>query len=934
MAADKKPFHETVAEKLIEQLKAGTAPWQRPWDANAAYSFLPFNPTTGKRYKGINAVYLMAQDYSDPRWMTYKQAAAINAQVRKGEKGTPVQYWKFTEEQDKVDENGRPVLDSSGKPVKETVALERPRVFFATVFNAEQIDGLPPLEQRVYSWDAIERAEHILGASGAKIVHSPTSSAFYRSSTDSIYLPDKTLFPSADRYYATALHELGHWTGHPSRLDRDLSNPYGSEGYAKEELRAEIASMMLGEELGIGHDPGQHVAYVKSWIQVLQEDPLEIFRAAADAEKIKDFVLAFEQKQVQEVALQEDHAIATNERSERASDELSGETLLEQLQEAGVQIGSHEEAFKRWDRGERIYAFHEQDEEPVRVVSFDMLLNYAAAQLIALPGLQQVQDHEQARATPTESSQETPMHGRIYLDVPFKEKNEVKALGARWDRQERAWYVPNGKDLSAFSKWPVKAQRSGTEEQSAETANAQSKGPERVYLAVPFGERKAAKAAGAQWDKIAKSWYVIANKSDMDTLKRWLPENVPNQQAPAMSPVEEFADALTSLGCIVSGQHPIMDGKKHRIPVAGDKKGEQSGFYVGHVDGHPAGYIKNNRTGIEMKWKSKGYVLDENAKAQLRAEAAKKLAEREIEQERLHEATALRVSKQAGELAPVTAPTAYMRTKGIEPQEGVLTDKDGQKTYIPAFDVNGKQWTMQYIQEDGTKRFAKDSKKEGCFHPIGGMDALAGAPALVIAEGYATACTIAEVLGFATVAAFDSGNLPLVAKALHERFPEKPVVIAGDDDRHLMLSQGVNPGKEKALEAAKIVGGKAIFPVFGAGEGVYPDSLPPITPQLYRQHLAALETLKETPDLTDQQKGEVRGSLLSDEQLSAYEAMKRFTDFNDLLTHSALGRAGLERQVGASVGKVLAEAGRKQMQPPLQQRVQQRGQQLRRSLRA
>jgi antirestriction protein ArdC len=105
--------------------------------------------------------------------MTYKQAAAVGAQVRKGEKGTPVQYWKFSEEQNKVDDSGRPVLNAKGEPVKETVQLERPRVFFATVFNAEQIDGLPPIQKKEQTWSAVERAEHILKASGASITHAP-----------------------------------------------------------------------------------------------------------------------------------------------------------------------------------------------------------------------------------------------------------------------------------------------------------------------------------------------------------------------------------------------------------------------------------------------------------------------------------------------------------------------------------------------------------------------------------------------------------------------------------------------------------------------------------------------------------------------------------------------------------------------------------------
>ncbi|WP_419617936.1 DUF5710 domain-containing protein, partial [Thiolapillus sp.] len=181
---------------------------------------------------------------------------------------------------------------------------------------------------------------------------------------------------------------------------------------------------------------------------------------------------------------------------------------------------------------------------------------------------------------------------RTYINVPYREKDEARSLGARWDRQKQSWYVPPGVNSDLFSKWTQQA--------------SQSAAQRRLYLAVPYGERGAAKAAGAKWDKAAKSWYAGPG-ADMDKLQRWLPENVQDQQGPAMTPREEFAEALTSLGCVLTGDHPMMDGQKHRIGVEGDRKGEQAGFYVGHLDGHPAGYIKNNRTGIDMKWKSKGY---------------------------------------------------------------------------------------------------------------------------------------------------------------------------------------------------------------------------------------------------------------------------------------------------------------------------------------
>lgn len=290
---EKKPYYEIISERLIQQLEEGTAPWQKPWEPGSQR--LPHNPVSGTKYKGINAIWLAMQGRSDPRWVTYKQAQSVNAQVLKGEKGTQVQYWKFRDRVPKRDENGKPILDEKGKKVMTSVELEKPKVFNASVFNAEQVKGLPPLEaKKEPAWDRHERAESILNASGVEIHHEPGDRAFYRPSTDSIQLPEKGQFESADRYYSTALHEVGHSTGHPSRLDRDLTGGFGSQSYAKEELRAEISSLMVGEELDIGHDPGQHAAYVKSWVRVLKDDPKEILRAARDADKIRDMVMGYE----------------------------------------------------------------------------------------------------------------------------------------------------------------------------------------------------------------------------------------------------------------------------------------------------------------------------------------------------------------------------------------------------------------------------------------------------------------------------------------------------------------------------------------------------------------------------------------------------------------------------------------------------------------
>lgn len=847
MDTQKRPFHEIVAAKLVKQLREGTAPWQKPWLKSSAADFLPFNPITGNRYKGINALHLMSEERDDPRWLTYKQAASLDAQVRKGEKGTQIQFWKFTEEQ--------VTPDAAGTPTNYVVELERPRIFVATVFNAGQIDGLAPRSAHPgFDWDPIEHAEKILIASGANIRHGEHDRAYYCVGTDSIHLPDPSRFPTPDNYYAVALHELGHWTGHELRLNRDLSHPFGSEGYAREELRAEIASLMLSQALQIGHDPQQHAAYVGSWIKMLQDDPFEIFRAAADAEKIQEYVIALSRSQVLDRTTES--IMPTQIEAKVNSDEPKKARQLARTNEVPVRRDSNGT---------------DEDIAVARAVGKDAKFDATMADT----DLQRRIEREERKLSSSISSPGVENSEKTFLNVPYKEKEEAKALGAKWDRQQQSWFVSAAVDMEPFARWLAEARPHSADVRGSPEA----KQTERVYLAVPYSEHSEAKAAGAAWDGKARSWYA-GPKADMAKLEKWMLEHTSPVQMPAMTPQEEFAEALKSVGCIFDGDHPIMDGQKHRISVEGEKfsKHSGSGFYVGHLDGHPAGYVKNNKSGDELTWKSKGYTLSASEKARLAAEAAGKLTQREAELLLRQEQAAARVREQLATLSPVQQPTAYMVAKGIGATVGAYTDKHGGKTYLPVHDVDGNQWGMQYIREDGTKRFAKDSKKDGCFHVVGSVDALASAPAIVICEGYATAASLSESLGYATVAAFDSGNLAPVAIALQKKFPGAPIVIAGDDDTHLELTQGVNSGRTKAVEAARQVNGTLLLPVFAPGENKIPVGVEPVSREAYRLHLKT-------------------GDGLSDEQLAALGNMKQHTDFNDLANKSAFGRDDMVRQV-------------------------------------
>lgn len=239
-------------------------------------------------------------------------------------------------------------------------------------------------------------------------------------------------------------------------------------------------------------------------------------------------------------------------------------------------------------------------------------------------------------------------------------------------------------------------------------------------------------------------------------------------------------------------------------------------------------------------------------------------------------------SKLPADSAVIIAETwkASKALREANPDKLVFTAGD---LLLTAQDVNGEIRSVQTIQENGIKRFAVGGAKQDMFHVVGGkgLEALGKAPAIVIGEGYATADTLSQALGYATVAAFDSGNLPNVAKQLREKFPDKPFVIAGDEDAHLELTEGKNPGKEKALVAAKAVAGTAIFPIFAPGEQNYPMNLEPVTPS------------------------KARVGSLTDEQQKAITKMKHYTDFNDLATNSVLGREGVERQVTAIVSNII-----------------------------
>ena len=284
--------YQEVTDRVIAAREAGTPPWRKPWDPDKAGGpAMPCNATTGQRYRGINVLMLgmspLAFSSGDPRWATYKQAEDRGWQVRKGERGTAGFFFKRLE------------LRDESKPADDEDAVRRiPLLRAFTLFHASQIDGIsdyvpPSIEEA--PWRTPEAAEIIIANSGAAI-RIGGDRAFYSPSTDHIQMPPQSAFETAQQYCGVLLHEACHWSGASNRLNRDLRNRFGSHDYAREELRAELGMLTLCGELGLAVSDSEfanNAAYVASWLERLRSDRKEIFRAAVDAQRIADYLLAF-----------------------------------------------------------------------------------------------------------------------------------------------------------------------------------------------------------------------------------------------------------------------------------------------------------------------------------------------------------------------------------------------------------------------------------------------------------------------------------------------------------------------------------------------------------------------------------------------------------------------------------------------------------------
>ncbi|HFH3285736.1 ArdC family protein [Pseudomonas aeruginosa] len=300
-------LYQTVTDKIVSALDQGVIPWIKPWSSvgsTSTHQPYPINAITRRPYSGINLPLLWAearvQGFSQDRWLTFNQARKAGGHIRKGERSTLAVLYKPMEREEK-DESGRIVLDENGNAKVVRFAILRTHF----LFNIEQTEGIEAVDEapaRTEPEDAFQSnacAEQLLLSSGAKIVHRPADMAFYHPIRDFIQLPTKAQFHDEGGYYATALHELTHWSGHYSRLRREgitSPSPFGSPGYAFEELVAEMGAAFLCAHAGIQGEL-RHEGYLDSWLSLLKADKRAIFRASGLAREASEYLLALAQNE-------------------------------------------------------------------------------------------------------------------------------------------------------------------------------------------------------------------------------------------------------------------------------------------------------------------------------------------------------------------------------------------------------------------------------------------------------------------------------------------------------------------------------------------------------------------------------------------------------------------------------------------------------------
>ena len=409
---------------------------------------------------------------------------------------------------------------------------------------------------------------------------------------------------------------------------------------------------------------------------------------------------------------------------------------------------------------------------------------------------------EQKNLESVQKNENTDSKQKTLLSVPFEEKDLAKELGAKFDRETKSWYVPEGMDLEPFERWKPTLQH------------------EKMWIKAPFEMHEQIKELGAKYDANAKCWFVPENVDlkPFENLKQDLELNKVQSER-TDTPIAFFVEKMREAGLVID-KYPEINGRGTRVAVQGDKAGQKSGWYKIHTDGVPVCLFQNWRTGDgTQKLVAPSTKIDmsidlEKVKVNTEAMAAK-LSSQEEATKQLHAEVAKNVQERLA-VYKESERTEYIQNKDIPVFKGVYATNRGA-TVVPLSDIDGNVKTMQTILPTGTKMFEKGGELKGSMHVINADNLAEAKGGIVICEGYATGATIREATNgyFGVVCAMTSHNLLDVAKAVSEKYPDKPLIIAGDNDR---FNVNGNVGRLTAEAVAKELGAKVIIPEFNEND--------------------------------------------------------------------------------------------------------------------
>lgn len=717
-------FDEGFIQEVIEAVRNNTVPWARPWQTGAMTA--PHNARTGHIYSGRNAVRLelvaRRVGYRDPRWATAKQVGEAGGHIRKGEKGTGILFYREKE-----------IIGADGG--RQTLRVAR----HSHVFNIEQttLPVMTRTELRATAPDLPTFAA-LLAHHNPRIL--PGEPA-YRLSNDTIYLPGKAEFDNDGEYYATALHEMAHWTAHPARLNRPLNPAASSREYAHEELVAELTSYMLSLEYGLPFIHTQAQSYLQHWAARTGNDlETAILAGFRDAAGVKNYLDA----PLRERELPRAQNVQTPENGQtRSVTADTGQT--------------------------------EKTEAP--------------RDLPAPPA-----GNPTAQAEPKNSKK----HTQPADAGDAKPQNPLSAAG--------------------FAAVFAKTHDAAGEQNRLGAALA----GRHVWLAVPYGERHAAKAAGAQWDADKKCWYA-ANAAQAQTLSRWQRSPAEFGSGTGGKTLDDLRETARSLGLAVDHGFDDRPGIWHRVPLDGRGSHNKDGAYkiFENADGTIGAIVKNLSTDEKIHWSNRGGDTAQIPREVLHAadlNRAERLAAQEQVRGEMQAARAKEALAAYQTLDHARGDEPYPTRKSMRHTHGIKRLPDGTLV-IPL--INGERMggladsparfglvSLQTISPDGEKRLMGGAQKQGAYFPIGDKTARLAPTHVILAEGVATADAAHQILSggnrrVLAIAAVDVGNLEAVAEKITAMYPQAEKIIAADNDIATQIKHGRNPGLDAARALAE-----------------------------------------------------------------------------------------------------------------------------------